>query len=76
MSVILDEGIAVLERTPAVFRALLAGLPESWLGVNEGPNTFSPFDNIGHIGQTVRVMAKRYREEVGPWRQDLPIMDR
>ena len=73
MSVILDEGIAVLERTPAVFRALLAGLPESWLGVNEGPNTFSPFDNIGHIGQTVR---KRYREEVGPWRQDLPIMDR
>ncbi len=170
----LTEGIAVLERTPAVFRALLSGLPEAWTRCNEGPETFSPFDNLGHvihgertdwiprariimaqgddrrfepydrfaqtresagktlanlldefsalraanvitlrswnlsdqqfqlegehpalgrvtlrqllatwvahdlghIAQTTRVMAKRYREEVGPWRAYLPIVDR
>jgi hypothetical protein len=170
----LAEGIAVLERTPATFRALLAGLPEMWTANNEGPNTFSAFDNIGHlvhgeradwiprariilaqgndrrfepydrfaqvresqgkrlaqlldefaqlraenlatlrgwnlsdrelalegehpafgrvtlrqllatwvahdlghIAQTARVMAKQYREAVGPWREYLPVMDR
>jgi hypothetical protein len=170
----LDEGIAVLERTPGTFRALLAGLPEPWITCTEGPDTFSPFDNLGHlihgeradwiprariilaqasdrtfqpydrfaqvresagksltdlldefaalrssnlvtlrgwnlsagqlelegrhpafgvvtlgellstwvahdlghIAQTTRVMAKRYREAVGPWRAYLPVMDR
>jgi DinB superfamily len=45
----LSEGITVLERTPATFRALLAGLPETWTAPNEGENTFSPFDNVGHL---------------------------
>ena len=45
----LADGIAVLERTPATFRALLAGLPEGWIVANEGPETFSPFDNVGHL---------------------------
>jgi hypothetical protein len=170
----LADGIAVLERTPATFRALLAGLPDTWIAVNEGPNTFSPFDNVGHlihgertdwiprakiilaqgterrfapydrfaqvresqgktlstlldeftrlraenvatlrgwklsdrelalegehpelgrvtlrqllatwvahdlghVAQTARVMAKRYREAVGPWRAYLPVLDR
>src|SRR3982074_3172738 len=45
----LSDGIAVLERTPAAFRALLAGLPDSWITTNEGPDTFSPFDNVGHL---------------------------
>ena len=168
------EGIAVLEKTPATFRALLSGLPDVWISCNEGPDTFSPFDNLGHvihgertdwiprariiieqgenrtfesydrfaqdresagksiadlleefatlraanlvvlrswnltgrhlalegehpalgtvtlrqllatwvahdlghIAQTTRVMAKRYREAVGPWRAYLPILDR
>ena len=170
----LAEGIAVLEKTPATFRALLAGLPESWITCNEGPDTFSAFDNLGHVihgeradwmprariilaqaeartfapydrfaqvresagktlaqlldefaelraqnlvtlrswnltdrelaleaqhpalgtvtlrqllstwvehdlghlAQTSRVMAKRYREEIGPWREYLPIVNR
>ena len=170
----LSEGIAVLERTPLAFHALLAELPESWTSANEGPDTFSPFDNVGHLihgeradwiprariilaegtdrrftpydrfaqvrdsegksllellnefsrlraenmmtlrtwklsddqlaldgehpelgrvtlrqllatwvahdlghlAQTARVMAKRYRDAVGPWRAYLPIMDR
>ena len=45
----LTEGIAVLERTPQAFNALLAGLPEPWIAANEGPDTFSPFDNVGHL---------------------------
>lgn len=170
----LTEGMAVLERTPAAFKALLAGLPEPWITCNEGPDTFSPFDNLGHVihgeradwiprariilaqdpkqtfepfdrfaqnresagksiaqlldefvelraqslvtlrgwnltdrelalegrhpalgtvtlrqllstwvvhdlghlAQTSRVMAKRYREEIGPWREYLPIVNR
>jgi hypothetical protein len=42
-------GLEVLERTPATFRALLGGLPEPWTAPNEGPDTFSAFDNVGHL---------------------------
>ena len=45
----LTHALAVLERTPATFRALLAGLPEVWTGSNEGPATFSAFDNLAHL---------------------------
>ena len=170
----LDEGIAVLERTPATFRSLLAGLPDQWIHGTEGPDTFSaranlahlvhgertdwiprariilaregdrrfePFDrfaheresagksiesllgefeqlrhaslatlrswrltpeqfalegehpalgtvtlrqllatwvahDLGHLAQTARVMAKQYRDAVGPWRAYLPVLDR
>jgi hypothetical protein len=170
----LAEAIAILERTPGAVRALLAGLPEPWIRANEGPKTFTAFDNVGHlvhgeradwltraqiilaqgenrrfepydrfaqdresvgkslaqlldeftelraanlavlrgwhlgdrelaregehpafgrvtlrqllaawvvhdlghIAQISRVMAKRYRDEVGPWREYLPILDR
>ena len=170
----LADSIAVLERTPATFRSLLAGLPDVWITADEGPHTFTPFDNLGHlihgeradwitrariilaqaenrrfapydrfaqqresegktlatlldefselrsenlrairdlnlsdalldltgehpalgtvtlrqllsawvvhdlghIAQTTRVMAKRYRDDVGPWRQYLPVLDR
>lgn len=45
----LDRGIEILERTPSVFRALLAGLSDAWTAPNEGPDTFSAFDNLGHL---------------------------
>lgn len=100
----LDEGIAVLERTPGALRALLAGLPDGWMSADEGPDTFTPLDNVGisftasartggavtlrqllatwvthdlgHLAQVSRVMAKRYRDDVGPWRAFLPVLDR
>lgn len=170
----LSNAIQVLERTPLSFRALLGGLTEDWTAPNEGPETFSAFDNLGHLihgegtdwiprarlileqgtnrrfepfdrfahyresrgktlgqlldefaslraenlstlrgwnlseqqlalegehpslgpvtlsqllatwvahdlghlAQTARVMAKQYREAVGPWRQYLPVLDR
>ena len=49
MSFHVDEAIGVLERTPAAFRALLGGLPDVWTTCNEGPETFSPFDVLGHL---------------------------
>lgn len=45
----LSDGIAVLERTPSTFRALLSGLPDTWILSDEGPDTFSAFDNVGHL---------------------------
>jgi len=170
----LPTAVAVLERTPHTFRALLAGLPSAWTHATEGPETWSPFDivghlihgertdwiaraqlilaqgperrftpydrfaqfresegksladlldefthlraanlatlagwrlteaqlalegehpafgpvtlrqllatwvahDLGHLAQTARVMAKQYREEVGPWRAYLTVMDR
>lgn len=32
--------------------------------------------DLSHVAQTTRVMAKQYREAVGPWRAYLPVMDR
>lgn len=32
--------------------------------------------DLGHVAQIARVMAKQYREDVGPWRAYLPVLDR
>lgn len=170
----LSDGLAVLERTPSTLHALLHGLPDAWVKPNEGPDSWSPYDivghlvhgertdwiaraaiilaqgddrrfepydrfaqfresqgrslaelldefaalrasnldtlrawnltdaqfdlegihpafgpvtlrqllatwvahDLGHIAQTARVMAKQYRDAVGPWREYLPVMDR
>ena len=45
----LGRAIAVLRRSPATFRALLDGLDEAWIRGNEGAETFSPFDVVGHL---------------------------
>jgi hypothetical protein len=39
----------VLARTPATLQALLGGLAEPWVRGDEGPETFSPFDVVGHL---------------------------
>jgi hypothetical protein len=170
----LEQGTAVLERTPRVLRAMLAELAPAWTDATEGPETWSPYvimghlihgertdwipraqiilaqgpnrrftpfdrfaqlresqgltlaelldefarlraDNLavlagwrltetqlalegehpefgavtlrqllaawvthdlGHVAQTARVMAKQYREAIGPWGAYLPVMDR
>lgn len=40
---------AVLERTPATLGALLGGLPAEWATATEGPDTWSPYDILGHL---------------------------
>lgn len=45
----LDKAKEVLQRTPATLNALLNDLPNDWVLANEGPETFSPYDVIGHL---------------------------
>jgi hypothetical protein len=45
----LQHAMDILSRTPAVLDKLLRGLPEEWLVSNEGENTFSPLDVVGHL---------------------------
>ena len=45
----LDLSIQVLQRTPATLGALLGGVSEPWIRATEGPETFSPFDVVGHL---------------------------
>ena len=45
----LDEAIAVITRTPATLNALLRGLPDTWVRRNEGKDTWSAFDIVGHL---------------------------
>ena len=49
MSFDLDRAVEVLQRTPASLDALLRGLDDTWIRATEGPETFSPFDVIGHL---------------------------
>lgn len=174
MELDLATAVAVLERTPHTFRAMLAGLAPAWTDATEGPDTWSPYvilghlihgertdwiprariilaqgtdrrftpydrfaqfretegqsvaelldtfarlrianlttlgdwhltdaelalrgehpefgpvtlrqllatwvaHDLGHVAQTARVMARQYREAVGPWRAYLPVLDR
>jgi hypothetical protein len=48
----LKDSVAILERTPGVLRSVLAGLPQEWARSNEGPDTWSPFDVLGHLIDT------------------------
>ena len=45
----LDQTVDVLQRTPATLRALLDGMTDPFANGNEGPETFSPFDVVGHL---------------------------
>ncbi len=45
----LHHTIALLTRTPAALDALLRDLPEEWTLRNEGENTWSTFDVLGHL---------------------------
>jgi DinB family protein len=45
----LDLSAQALARTPGALHALLDGLPDPWTRGVEGPDTFSPFDVVGHL---------------------------
>jgi len=60
-----DAQLALEGEHPAFGRVTLRQLLATWVA-----------HDLGHIAQTARVMAKQYREAVGPWRAYLPVMDR
>lgn len=45
----LETSYEILERTPRVLRSLLQGLNDDWILSNEGPDTFAPYDVVGHL---------------------------
>ena len=45
----LSEAVAILTRTPATLSALLRGLPDIWVRSNEGKDTWSAYDIVGHL---------------------------
>jgi hypothetical protein len=45
----LQHTISLLSRTPAALNALLRDLPDAWTFQNEGENTWSAFDVVGHL---------------------------
>ncbi|MEM9078128.1 MAG: DinB family protein [Bacteroidota bacterium] len=45
----LAESIEILTKTPLVISNLLQGLSESWVKTNEGEDTWSPYDVVGHL---------------------------
>ena len=45
----LTQGTEILKRTPHTVSALLGNLSEPWVTQNEGPETWSPYDVIGHL---------------------------
>ena len=72
----LDSALAVWRSTPAAFDALLRNLPESLLHANEGTDTFSPFDVIGHMihGEEADWLARaRIIMAQGPDRRFVPF---
>jgi DinB family protein len=44
-----ENSVALLERTPAVLKALLRGLPEAWTTANEGDKTWTPEGVVAHL---------------------------
>ena len=51
----LQETMALLTRTPAVLNALLRDLPATWTMQDEGENSWSAFDVVGHLVDGERV---------------------
>jgi len=45
----LSETTALLSRTPAGLNSLLRDLPVAWTHSNEGPETWTAFDIVGHL---------------------------
>jgi len=50
----LQNTISLLTRTPATLNTLLRDLPETWTLRNEGENTWSAFDVVGHLNHGER----------------------
>jgi hypothetical protein len=44
-----EQATEILSRTPSVFHALLRDLADPWVLSNEGGESWSPFDVLGHL---------------------------
>ena len=60
-----DAELALEGLHPALGRVTLAQLIAAWA-----------VHDLGHLAQISEAMAKRYRDEIGPWRALLPVVDK
>ena len=60
-----DDQLALDGEHPALGPVTLRQLLATWVA-----------HDLSHVAQIARVMAKQYRDAIGPWREYLPIMDR
>ena len=49
MNYTVSDAILILERTPVMIASFVKDLPAQWSEVNEGPETWSVYDIIGHL---------------------------
>lgn len=45
----LKHAVEILEQTPGTLHALVGGLSDPWILTDEGPDTWSPYDVVGHL---------------------------
>ena len=63
MEIQIADAVEILKRTPKVLDNLVRGLPQQWLFATEGPDTWSPYDVVGHLihGETTDWMSRARR---------------
>ncbi len=49
MEYTLDKALEILKQTPKTLQLFLGNLSKDWIYCDEGKNTWSPFDIVGHL---------------------------
>ena len=49
MNFSLEKSIEILERAPSAYKELLNGVSDEWSKTNEGGESWSPYDVLGHL---------------------------
>ncbi len=45
----INKSLEILQKTPAVLQVMLCELSDDWIKNNEGENSWSPYDIVGHL---------------------------
>ena len=45
----IDKALEIIERTPVILNVYLKNLSDEWILCNEGGETWSAFDVVGHL---------------------------
>ena len=72
----IDKALEILERTPATLAAMLQGLSPEWTSCNEGADSWSVFDVVGHLihgektdwmPRTMQILSKNQDKQFRPF---------
>ncbi|MGH7523241.1 MAG: DinB family protein [Gemmatimonadales bacterium] len=69
----LQSGVALLSRTPAVLDVWLRDLPDVWTTGADGPDTWSPYDVVGHLIHGERTDWVPRVEHIRAHGEELPL---